>query len=282
MESATRLPLAAAIGMTYGELNDSGHITSLALEHFAMTDPKSPEKRRRVPYWSLVVVGALVVLAAIVGIRFGTPFYDHYRTIVDLKAKGFEFTALDRNSSPWRKWLLNRTDANWKAVFCPALEVNVSGPKATDEDLRRLVTLENLWAIHLMECPITDAGLAHLSDLTNLRVLTIEGTRITDDGLGHLEGMSTLLKLVLIGTRTTDAGMEHVAKLTSLKTLELKRVPVTDAGLARLATLSNLQILYYAQTKITPAGIAKLQFSLPTCQFHSPELAQKKPRNSSP
>lgn len=236
------------------------------------------QQRRRIRHWRTksVEVLAALLLAAFVGIRFGTPVYGRYRTIVKLKSSGIEIAAQDRNSSPLRKWLLKWVGTNWRAVLCSALDVDVSGARATDEDLHSLASFDNLWAVHLRGSPITDAGLAHLNELTNLRVLTIEGTRITDDGLGHLEGMPHLTQLELTGTRTTDLGLRYIAKLKSLKLLGLKRVPVTDAGVARLAPLSNLRLLYYTKTKITATGIAKLKGSLPTCQFDCTESARQK------
>jgi hypothetical protein len=56
----------------------------------------------------------------------------------------------------------------------------------TDEALKRIAELPQLWALHLSSKGITDAGLARLHCMSQLQVLSLEETQVTERGVTNL------------------------------------------------------------------------------------------------
>ena len=95
----------------------------------------------------------------------------------------------------------------------PIVEVDLSGTKVTDSDLKDLKELKGLEKLVLWATEITDAGLKDLKELKGLKRLYLGRT-------GR--------------TQITDAGMKDLKELKGLQTLGLSNTQITDAGLKDL------------------------------------------------
>ena len=145
--------------------------------------------------------------------------------------------------------------------------VSLEGTNANDDDLISLANLIHLTnlsdtsvlSLNLADTRITDNGLRYLSKLDNLWILSLRGTRVTDEGLVHLTGLSNLDELVLDDTNITGQGLQHLSRLPSLSTLRLQGTAIDDASLAKLHQLSSLEMVMLAGTPITDAGLEHLQ-----------------------
>ena len=153
--------------------------------------------------------------------------------------------------------------------------------KITDEGLKIVGGLRELWRLDLNATKVTDKGLVHLRGLTRLKWLCIDDTKVTEAGLKHLKPLTSLEHLRLY-INITDEGAGHLAKVPSLRHLnchlqvsnqglaELAKLPhlesldlawestVTDAGLRHLAGKKSLKWLHIQGPPITDAGLARL------------------------
>ena len=68
----------------------------------------------------------------------------------------------------------------------PVVEIDLSGTKVTDDNLRLLSELGELRTLNLHRTGISDAGIEHLMGLEHLTTLTLGDTRITNTGLKTL------------------------------------------------------------------------------------------------
>jgi len=141
----------------------------------------------------------------------------------------------------------------------PVSEIDLSGTKVTDDDLRLLSNLAELRTLNLHRTGISDAGLEHLKDLKNLTTLTIGDTRITNAGLKALTRLEQLQFIGLHGTHVNDAGVKHLTAFPHLKSLFLSKLDVTDEGMKTVKGLADLELLWLAETRITDAGLAELK-----------------------
>jgi hypothetical protein len=64
--------------------------------------------------------------------------------------------------------------------------VQLSGSKATDDDLKSLRAFPLLETLRLKDTAITDAGLVHLKTLARLRQVNLGGTKVSDRGVADL------------------------------------------------------------------------------------------------
>jgi hypothetical protein len=96
--------------------------------------------------------------------------------------------------------------------------VDLSGTRATNDDLAHLPVFVSLEHLFLNDTRVTDAGLIHLRQFTELKELSIEHSQITDNGLVYLRSLRGLRELHLAGTLVTKAGIEDLQeRLPSLK-----------------------------------------------------------------
>jgi len=140
----------------------------------------------------------------------------------------------------------------------PIVEVDLSGTKVTDDDLRPLSKLAELRTLNLHRTGISDAGVEHLQGLRRLTTLTIGDTRITNSGLKALTALPQLELIGLHGTRVNDGGVIHLKAFPQLKSLFLSKSEVTDEGLKTIKGLADLELLWLAESRITDAGLAQL------------------------
>lgn len=89
----------------------------------------------------------------------------------------------------------------------------------TDEDLKTIGGLENLYKLNLNRNEITDKGVENLSGLSKLEYLNLYGTSITQKSIPLLTAMPALQKLYVWETRIDTALVENTPK--SKKNLEI-------------------------------------------------------------
>ena len=114
---------------------------------------------------------------------------------------------------------------------------------------------------------LTDDGLKTLSPLGEVFSLNLRDTRITSEGLVHIGKLTGLRKLHLERTKVDDAGLAHLSDLKELEYLNLYQTEVSDEGLKHLSGLKKLQSLYLWQTKVSDEGAAKLRKALPSVRI---------------
>jgi hypothetical protein len=212
-----------------------------------------------------------------------------------------------RSNSPWPRWLLDRLPVDYfhavtwvntgnRAIRGPEAlllrignlnqleELQVRGPRPTDDDLaalrglhklRRLhidgpnfitgvglvhlKALTNLQTLGLRNCDITDSSLVHLKALTGLQILGLTNCKVTDAGLVHLKGLTNLQELGLANCQITEAGLANLEGLSKLNYLILNGTKIDDDALVHLKTLTSLRFLSLANTRVTDAGLANLE-----------------------
>ncbi|MBC8001512.1 MAG: serine hydrolase, partial [Opitutaceae bacterium] len=141
----------------------------------------------------------------------------------------------------------------------PVVEIDLSGTKVTDGDLRLLSNLAELRTLNLHRTGISDAGIEHLGGLKHLTTLTLGDTRITNAGLKALTQLEQLQLIGLHGTLVNDAGLKHLKAFPHLKSLFLSKSDVTDEGMKTVKDLAELELLWLAESRITDAGLAELK-----------------------
>ena len=78
----------------------------------------------------------------------------------------------------------------------------------TDEQLKTIAGLPNLYKLNLSRNAITDTGVKHLLSLPKLKMLNLYGTNITDAGIRLLTGMSSLQNLYVWETKLDTLRMD--------------------------------------------------------------------------
>jgi uncharacterized membrane protein len=78
----------------------------------------------------------------------------------------------------------------------------------TDEQLKIIAGLPNLYKLNLSQNAITDTGVKHLLPLPKLKMLNLYGTNITDAGIRLLSGMSSLQNLYVWETKLDTLRMD--------------------------------------------------------------------------
>lgn len=95
------------------------------------------------------------------------------------------------------------------------------------------------------------------------------GPTIDDATLVCLTALDDLISLHLDTTNISDAGLRHIAHLTTLEALTLKGTDVSDESIPLLITFGGLQQLDIRGTQISESGAAKLRAALPQCEVES-------------
>ncbi len=146
-------------------------------------------------------------------------------------------------------------------------EITLQVAAADDPRLRQLWQLNGLLLQLTMNGQgVTDDSLRHLERLTDLWRLYLKGSPLTDAGLPRLQGMQELQELSLSGSRVTDDGLRHLTPLRKLWGLYLDNTSVTDAGLESLRAVTQLKILHLSGSKVTAEGVRKFKEAMPTCK----------------
>jgi hypothetical protein len=153
-------------------------------------------------------------------------------------------------------------------------DVNAPFPclKFDDKDAIHLRELVNVDRLDLSFSQVTDEGMRQITGLAELYWLKLEGTQVTDAGLQHLKGLPNLAALYLGSTQVTDTGLEHLKGLTKLRSLGLSDTQVTDDSLKHLKSMTNLESLDIENTDVTGEGMKRLQQALPNCDISHESL----------
>ena len=138
------------------------------------------------------------------------------------------------------------------------VNLNLSGTRITDGDLRFLKNLSSLTELHLSNTAITDQALVYLRGNVKLEILDIGRTRVSGIGLSRLEDLKNLRSLIMDQTVVSDRLMETVAKFADLDTLDLSSTRITDAGLAQLAELKKVRVLSLKNTPTSDAALSTI------------------------
>ena len=126
------------------------------------------------------------------------------------------------------------------------LEVKFIGPSSTKPDLSVLESIKDqlVW-LQLTNCGITDEDLKIIGNLPNLFKLNLNRNKITDKGIAALSVLNKLESLNLYGTSITDSSIGSLQNLTSLKKLYVWE---TGVDTLRMETMwkskKGLEIVY--------------------------------------
>lgn len=113
--------------------------------------------------------------------------------------------------------------------------LTLSGCPVSDRGLEAIARrLPQLKILGLSQTEITDEGLRHLSHLEDLYQITLYKTKVTDAGLQHLGTLDRLAYLTLTDTEVSDEGLRHLAGLERLRYVWARSTKVTEQGAAML------------------------------------------------
>jgi WD40 repeat protein len=113
--------------------------------------------------------------------------------------------------------------------------LTLSGCPVSDRGLEAIVQrLPQLKILGLSQTEITDEGLRHLSQLEDLYQISLYKTKVTDAGLQHLGTLDRLAYLTLTDTEVSDEGLRHLTGLERLRYVWAKSTKVTEQGAAML------------------------------------------------
>ena len=136
-------------------------------------------------------------------------------------------------------------------------QLDLTGPEATDAQLRHVAPLGGVLRLYLTETSVTDDGLAPIAALSKLEQLVIVHADLSGSGLAHLKNMKSLKILTLVGV--TDEALVHIAGMVGLEEIHLNSPSITDQGLAHLSNLMSLRSLNLECPAVTVAGLAPLK-----------------------
>ncbi|RCS44666.1 hypothetical protein DTL42_17235 [Bremerella cremea] len=142
-------------------------------------------------------------------------------------------------------------------------------PIASDDNVRRLASLQHLESLDLSGCEISANSLGFVSQLPSLKKVDVSYTNVGDKGVRQLitfsprleelrigdvqlseetvvaiSKMENLVELDLSGTSTPVKTLEHLGKSASLRRLYIYRTPLSEHDLSNLATKLNFAITY--------------------------------------
>jgi len=137
-------------------------------------------------------------------------------------------------------------------------ELDLSGTKVTDEQLKTLGSLDSLEKLKLRNTQITGSGFASFSILDTLKDLDLSETKISDSELEFLAKFSKVKRLNLSNTKISGTGFKHLEGLNQIENLDLTGIPISEAGAKELKNLKSVQSINLAETPITNDGLAGL------------------------
>src|SRR5262249_26703269 len=97
--------------------------------------------------------------------------------------------------APGFSWDVNPTPARLLPAPEPGFGLAVSGPKATDENLKEWARFDSLQVLSLIGCPATGTGLKDLAGLKQLQTLALTDSKLTDAGLKEVARLGPLQML---------------------------------------------------------------------------------------
>jgi len=161
---------------------------------------------------------------------------------------GQQPTDVDRQVAQWV-----RTHANH------ALKIAVGNgqPAAIDAGSPLPQSAFKVFAISIVDAPVSEAEVASLAPLGELRELRLERAALSDSTLAKLPALLTLETLSVAGnTGIGDEGMKVIARETGLRWLDVSATSPTLAGLKNLQPLAELSRLNLSNVKLDGQWLA--------------------------
>jgi serine/threonine protein kinase len=135
----------------------------------------------------------------------------------------------------------------------------------TPDDLRTLVTGKSIRNLNVSGSRLKDFQLRQIARLKELRVLDIANTMVTDAGLEPLGKCRSLTSLQLGYDSIGDSGITQLTSLESLSSLNLEGTDITDAAVKSLASIESLTRLNLKYTALSEKAVEDLRNRLPDC-----------------
>lgn len=122
---------------------------------------------------------------------------------------------------------------------------------------------QDLTELDLSGSKVTNAELRQLQFLPELRSLCLEETGIGNEGLEIIgECQPNLSSLFLSRTKVSDVGLRHLAKLVELVSIDLASCDIHDSGLVYFRGLENLKAVGLRSTGVSGDGVHSLSDAL--------------------
>lgn len=135
--------------------------------------------------------------------------------------------------------------------------------QVTNESLKPLRGLPNLWSLDLSSTAITDEGLACIPRIPSLKTVNLSGNRITSAGLKHLSSMK-ISCLLLSETCINESLVESIIKMKELTNLGLWKTNINDKSFQRLVeNLPSLGSISVEGTRVTKGMIEEMRKRFP-------------------
>jgi Leucine-rich repeat (LRR) protein len=233
------------------------------------------------------VIGALVLIAAAVGIAFFIRQKRHQRemaaaheigalgALVVMDAAGSHVSSINLSTIPTPESLTKAVELLPALGYATSLDA--SRTKLGDEHLAAVGQLSQLTTLAINETDVTDQALARLSGLTNLQALYLAKTAVSNDGVDSLAKLTGLHILDLSATKVTDH-LEPLTKLPQLEWLLLRETNLQDSALPELAGCAKLSRLSLEGAKHSADSLAQLKKALPSLAV---DLASTEPSEAS-
>ncbi|ULQ54043.1 DUF2231 domain-containing protein [Flavihumibacter fluvii] len=160
--------------------------------------------------------------------------------------KILDFTAPPENPDAIKTLIKAGYQVNQLTLDKHLYEVKRSGNAATPPNVGDLKLLKDqlVW-LQLTDCGITDEDLKVIGSLPNLFKLNLNRNKISDKGINYLLGLSKLEYLNLYGTTITDSSIIALMALPNLKKLYVWETAIDTIKMATVATgKKGLEIVY--------------------------------------
>ncbi len=220
-------------------------------------------RRWRLQFSLRLVIGAITVSAVLLGVRMYDAAREKQATARVRALGGITVLGAETPSPRVLKPLF----------FSRVFAADLTGTKATNEDLLPLAGLKRLETLKLGRTRITSGAIEPLTGLSRLERLCVEDTQIGDEDLDTLDPLDHLVFLQLHGTRISDRGLVHLRRLLNLEAVSLHRTSVTAAGLANLAAIPRLKTVWISAAQVDHRTLRHLQKlpALTNVWVHAPD-----------
>ncbi|MEM6776648.1 MAG: G protein-coupled receptor LGR4 [Planctomycetota bacterium] len=139
---------------------------------------------------------------------------------------------------------------------CPSLKrLRIYGDRFGDDDMMKLIDLNQLQAITLQDTTVTDASVVVLGNMSDLRDVSLMNSPVTDKCLVTLSKLKKLTKLRLRGTQITGEAFDPIAS-TSIEDLELAETNFGSVGMSSVGEMPQLKKLNLWMTQVDDSGLA--------------------------
>jgi hypothetical protein len=131
----------------------------------------------------------------------------------------------------------------------------------TNEQLRAIAALPDVYSIGLDSVSITDEGIRHLATAKSLQYLWLQHSQVTDAGLHHLSGLTQLTDLGLSASEVKGDGLRYLSNLPKLRNLDLSESALAG-GLQHFKNAATINLIL-DDTQIDDAALEAISTNLP-------------------